>query len=265
MSLLDVSIAVKLLLLHVVLAYVTEITGSSILSAALGSMQISLIVPAFNEQVAIGDVLRAAHAYFRERGYTHEIILVDDGSTDDTAGCALRMAEQCGMALRVVRHEIKRGYGAALRTGFAEARSDILLYMDGDGQYDIRAFDQFAPLLEYCDVVSGVRVIRGDGWIRRIPSRLFRILCYVLFRVYHRDINCGFKALRRSTLDGITLTSDNFCIAVELLWKLRCKGKTVRFVPVEHRPRHGGKSSVNAGSMLRSVGELIRLRLRGSS
>lgn len=220
---------------------------------------LSVILPAYNEADNLEAVVGELRAALQALPVASEIIVVDDGSRDGTAAVADRLAGAHGV--RVITHDHNRGYGAALRSGFAAAGRDWVFFMDSDGQLDPADLAAFLPHLTDHDLVAGFRLRRMDPLHRRLYGRLFTLTARVLFGVTSRDVNCAFKLIRRSRLEQCRLTADGALINVELLWELKKLGVGPLELPVAHRPRRSGLQTGGSGRViLRAAAELFRLR-----
>jgi glycosyltransferase involved in cell wall biosynthesis len=227
---------------------------------------ISVFFPAYNDEASIAGLVADALALLPTLTDDFEVIVVNDGSTDGTARVldALARAEP---RLRVVHHEVNRGYGAALRTGFASATKEFVFYTDGDGQYDVRELLLLRPLLvDGVDIVNGYKVQRADGWQRKALGAAYNGLAHLLFSIPIRDVDCDFRLLRRRAVERVELVSSSGSICVELVHKLHRSGCVFAEVPVRHLPRTHGRSQFFT---LRRVGrtalDLLSLRLRVSA
>jgi dolichol-phosphate mannosyltransferase len=159
-----------------------------------------------------------------------------------------------------------RGYGAALRAGFHEARGDLVFYTDADLQFDIRELRYFLPLMSAADVAVGFRVYRYDAVLRCMLSWTYNRLVRVLFRVRVRDVDCSFKVMRREVFERIDLETTDFFIDTEIVAKARKWNFRIVEKGVRHYPRMAGQSTVRAGDIprtLRTVGRMwARLYVR---
>jgi hypothetical protein len=225
---------------------------------------LSLVLPAHNEednlQAVTWTALETLPGLFRDC----EIIIVDDGSTDATPRIVDRLAEEDDR-VRVIHHPQNRGYGAALRSGFAAARGDRIMFMDADRQFDIRDVTRLAPYLDEHDVVAGYRLRRRDPLPRVILGASFNTLVKALFGVWVRDIDCGFKVFRADLLRSLDLQAPGALINTEILALARRRGATIVEVGVRHHPRGGGAQSGGSPRVvLRALGETVTLwwRLR---
>jgi dolichol-phosphate mannosyltransferase len=222
---------------------------------------ISLVMPAYNEAGNIERAVRAAAEAGAQAG-THEVVVVDDGSRDATGERLAALAAELGPRLRVVRHEHNRGYGAALRTGFAAAEGDLVFYTDSDNQFDLSELAGVIPLMREWDAVLGYRIDRKDARRRLITSWVFNHLSCVVFGLSVRDLNCSFKLFRRDVLRALPLESDDFFIDTEMVVRLHRAG--FRFVErgVTHLPRLAGHSTVRLSDIPRTLMAVARMRAK---
>jgi len=229
---------------------------------------LSLVLPAFNEDANIARAVRDAAAAGALVG-DHEVVVVDDGSRDRTAAVLDELARELGPRLVVVRHPRNRGYGAALRSGFAVTRGDLVFYTDSDNQFDLTELRGFLPLMSQCDAVLGYRVDRQDPWTRRTASALFNGLSSLAFGMSVRDLNCSFKLFRGDLLRSLPLESDDFFIDTEMVARMHRGGWRCVQRGVRHFPRLAGRSTVRLRDVPRTLAAIarfwIRLRARPAS
>ena len=219
--------------------------------------ELSLFFPCHNEAENLEALVADALAALPALASRYEVILVDDGSRDDTAGVAERLVQQHGGAVRLVRHEVNRGYGGALRSGFAAARYDYLAYTDGDRQFRVA---DLARLVESAEstgspVVIGYRLQRADPPLRLIYATLYRVANRIWFGLRVRDVDCAAKLFRRDVLQNINVHSDGAFFSAELLIRLRLAGITAHEVGVPHYPRTAGSPT---GARLSVIARAVR-------
>ena len=219
--------------------------------------ELSLFFPCHNEAENLEALVADALAALPALASRYEVILVDDGSRDDTAGVAERLVQQHGGAVRLVRHEVNRGYGGALRSGFAAARYDYLAYADGDRQFRIA---DLARLVESAEatgspVVIGYRLQRADPPLRLIYATLYRVANRIWFGLRVRDVDCAAKLFRRDVLRNINVHSDGAFFSAELLIRLRLAGVNAHEVGVPHYPRTAGSPT---GARLSVIARAVR-------
>jgi dolichol-phosphate mannosyltransferase len=226
--------------------------------------RLSIVLPAFDEEANIETAVRHALEAGGRLAPPCEVIAVDDGSRDGTAAVLERLRPELGEALVVVRHGVNRGYGAALRAGFAAARGELIFYTDSDNQFDLGELEGFLPLMERCDAVLGWRIDRQDPALRRFVSGVFNRLSSLLLSVPARDLNCSFKLFEAERLRELPLVSDDFFIDTELVALLHRAGWRWEQRGVRHYPRRAGRSTVRPSDVPRTLAALGRMwqRLR---
>ncbi len=222
------------------------------------AQSISLVLPAWNEAAALPGAIAEADAALSKIADHYEIIVVDDGSRDATAACVEQIAER-NASVKLVRHEINRGYGAALRTGFKAATCDLVVFTDADRQFDLRELDRFALLSQDYQVVCGYRIDRKDSWLRCLYSRVYNLLVRTLLHLGVRDVDCALKMFQRESLQQLEITTDGFLVNSELLLQSRQLNHSLVEVGVTHRPRVEGESTVSPRHIPVVLASLLRL------
>ena len=218
---------------------------------------ISVVLPALNEQGNVSQAVDRARAAATGLANQVEVIVVDDGSTD-------RTAEEARLAgARVVSHDRNRGYGAALRSGFAAASQPWIFQMDCDNQFDPEELEKLVSLADHARVIIGVRAERADNWRRIWAGRAWNRLCRIAFGFIVSDIDCGFKLLDRAAVNGFDLRCDGAGISMEICVAARQAGLRIAQVEVRHRPREtGSPTGLRLHVVVRGLLELYRLRSR---
>ncbi|MBI4322072.1 MAG: glycosyltransferase family 2 protein [Chloroflexi bacterium] len=221
---------------------------------------ISVFFPAYNDGGTIASMVISADMICRSVTSDYEIVVVNDGSADYTPEMLEELASRY-VHLRVVHHPKNRGYGGALRSGFANATRDLVFYTDGDAQYDPREMLLLlAAMKEGVDVVNGYKIERNDPLHRKIIGRLYHNTVKLWFGLKLRDVDCDFRLMRRSVLDGIDLVSNSGVICVELMKKVQDAGFVVAEVPVHHFHRAYGISQFfNLRRVFKTLMDLARL------
>jgi glycosyltransferase involved in cell wall biosynthesis len=192
--------------------------------------QVTVVIPAFNEQEAIADVVGRV----RGRGAWREVLVVDDGSTDLTAERA------AGAGARVVRHPYNKGNGAAVKTGIREAKGDVVLLMDADGQHDPEDMARLVAGVGVHDMVIGARASKDQSATRALGNAVFRALASWLTGRLIPDLTSGFRAARRDLLVEILhLLPNGFSYPTTSCLVFMKAGYNVTFVPVTAHPRVG--------------------------
>jgi len=208
---------------------------------------VSLIIPAFNEELAVRQVTLAARELLEQQGYRVEIIVVDDGSTDRTA----RAAQFVGA--RVLQHRSNRGYGAALKTGITAATYDIIAIIDSDGTYPPKYLPAMLEELERADMVVGARVGKEVHIpFVRLPAKwvLRRLADYVSgSRI--PDLNSGLRVFRRDmAMQYFPILPNQFSFTTTITLAMLCDNYAVSYIPIDYHKRKGKSKIVpwDAGS-----------------
>jgi len=203
---------------------------------------ITAFCPCYNDGGTIASMIILMDETCRKLTDDYEIIVVDDGSSDQSR----KVLEELKVKyekLRVILHEKNKGYGGALRSGFAAAKKELIFYTDGDFQYDVTELKNLLPAMkDGVDIVNGYKIARSDPLHRKIIGRMYHFLMKLLFGFKIRDVDCDFRLIRRSVFDKVTLTYDSGIICVELIKKIQDAGFKFAEVPVSHYFRAYGKS-----------------------
>ena len=221
---------------------------------------LSIFFPAYNDAGTIASLALVAHMTARQITDDYEVIVIDDGSPDHTGELLDEMAGHFPW-LRVVHHGQNRGYGGALRSGFAAARKELVFYTDGDAQYDPRELTRlYEALTPQVDFVNGYKMGRSDPLHRVIIGRLYHWFVRTAFGLSLRDVDCDFRLMRRSVFEKVELTRSSGVICVELMKKVQDHGFRVAQVGVHHYHRSYGKSQffnfARVGRTLLDLGKL---------
>ncbi len=216
----------------------------------------------FNEEENIEAALAWAVDALECHSGGWEVIVVDDASTDRSPEIAARAAA-VDPRIRVIRHEVNRKLGGSLKTGFAAARNDLVLYMDADMPFDPDEIGRAIRALELtgADVIAGYRLDRTlEGWLRTVYSYLYNFLIGVLFGFPHRDINFSFKLVRREVLEAVELRSEGSLIDAELIVKAKNLGFVIQQLGLDYFTRTRGRSTLSSPAVIGKIlVELVRL------
>ncbi|MEI8356872.1 MAG: Undecaprenyl-phosphate 4-deoxy-4-formamido-L-arabinose transferase [Pseudomonadota bacterium] len=210
------------------------------MSKRLSSLSASF--PAHNEEDNVGPMIEDLVTALPDFAERFEVIVVDDGSRDRTFERASAIAAR-DQRVRVIRHEVNRGYGAAVWTGLASGTMDYAFFTDGDRQFDVRQVGDLIARIDGADVVVGWRLDRKDNAIRIANAHAWNGLIRNLLNVPVRDVDCAFKLFRREVLAGLEIEAGGAMFSSELLARLAARGVRIVEVPVRHLPREHGKSS----------------------
>ena len=220
---------------------------------------LSVVLPAYNEAENLEEVVTSALKALPAVTPDFEVIIVDDGSTDDTPKIANELVEKHYPRVRLFQHAANAGYGSAIRTGLTNGQYDLLFYTDTDRQFDLKELAQFAPHIHEHDLVICFRVYRYDTVLRSILSWCYNLVVRVLFRVRVRDVDCAYKLMRREVLEKLTLESSDFFIDTEIVARARKWNFRIAQRGVRHYPRLAGETTVRASDIPRTLKTVMRM------
>jgi glycosyltransferase involved in cell wall biosynthesis len=225
---------------------------------------LSVFFPAYNDAPSLPDLVRTTFEVLERHVEDYEVIVVNDGSEDNTAEVLEDLRRQYAPHLRVITHPENRGYGGALRTGLGAAKREFVFYTDGDGQYDVAELPRLLALTgPATGLVNGYKLERNDPPHRIWIGRLYNFFARLLFRIRIRDIDCDYRLIRRALLEKVHLTSTSGTICVELVRKLELSGCEVKEIGVRHYPRkHGRSQFFRVRSLAKTFLQLLRLWFR---
>ncbi|MBC7228971.1 MAG: glycosyltransferase family 2 protein [Actinobacteria bacterium] len=200
-------------------------------------LRVSLVLPVFNEEKAIGEDLEEAVATLSSTDWEWEIIVVDDGSTDGTAEIAASFPE-----VRLIRHPYNMGGGAARSTGIRHARGEVVVISDGDGTYPMRDIPRLVEALDDCEMVVGART-KEAGTLKflRVPAKfLIRKLAEFISGARIPDLNSGMRAMRRETaLPYLHMLPNGHSWVSTITLAFLTNSHPVKYVPIDYYPRKG--------------------------
>jgi glycosyltransferase involved in cell wall biosynthesis len=218
---------------------------------------LSVILPAYNEAQVIASTVSTVQSVLDGWKVDFEIIVVNDGSTDQT-GAILAALAATDPRIRFVTHTVNQGYGAALVSGFAAATRGLTFFMDADGQFDIRDLRTFFLFIDRYDAVIGYRMDRQDSWVRKLNAWGWKLLIGWVLGIYVRDVDCAFKLLHSDFLRQHPLETRGAMINAELLYTLTQAGGTYNELAVHHLPRQAGRATgAKLSVILRAFRELF--------
>jgi len=204
---------------------------------------LSVFFPAYNDSGTIASLVISAVRTAATLTPDFEVIVVNDGSRDDTPVILDELARLYPGRVRIVHHETHRGYGGALRSGFTHATKELVFYTDGDAQYNPAEMALlWARLDDGVDWVNGWKISRSDPLHRIIIGRIYHHTVRTLFGLGVRDVDCDFRLMRRRIFEVVQLEKDSGVICLEMMKKFQDAGFRVAEVPVHHYHRAYGKS-----------------------
>ena len=221
---------------------------------------ISLVIPVYNEEENIKKAVRDGLAVLSQLTRDFEIIIVESGSTDNSAAVVDQLAKENDQ-VRAIHQGAKLGLGSALKEGFGASRYEYIFYIDGDNPFRMLEFVRGLPLLQQADIVCGYRINRQETLIRALYSKVFNFLMRTLYRVKVRDVQVGFKMMRKSIFDRVRLTADSMFIDAELLIKAQKEGYRITELGVEYLGNASRKSSVTFLDVMKIARDLLRYKI----
>jgi len=226
---------------------------------AMNQQCISVVIPCYNEETSILGVLHEVSETLSARGIEHELIVIDDGSTDGTAECLAGSS----LPAKVIRHETNRGYGASLKEGIRVSRHDLVVTMDSDGQHPPENIVVLLDEAQGHDLVIGARRQQGSHHWRRPGKLLLKLMCEFLVGQRIPAINSGFRLLRKNVaLNYLHLCSEQFSFSTSITLCFLSDRLGVKFVPIDIRARQGGASQVKIKTGFSTI--MLILRIAGT-
>jgi len=219
-------------------------------------IRLSVLLPAYNEAENLEQLVIESLSVLDEIIQCYELIIINDGSSDNTLETALSLSAN-NNHVKVVNHEKNNGMGHAIKQGCAAAQYEWLLYIDADNQIKLKTIKNCFPMLEHADMVIGYRINRKDTRWRRSISHLYNKFISLFINLPIRDINCGFKLFHKDILKNISLPSRGFFLSTELALKAHSQGIQIKEFPIEHFPRLRGKSSVSFHSIILALKDIL--------
>lgn len=222
-------------------------------------VSISVFFPCYNDAEIIGKLVADADSVLKKISKDYEIIIVNDGSTDETENVLESLRKK--YPFRLVVHKKNLGYGAALKSGFRASTKKLVFYTDGDGQYDVKELPLLVSIMtKNVNFVNGIKMKRQDKPYRIFLGNLYKFFVRFTFWLPIYDPDCDFRLIRKGLLNKISLKSDSGSICIELVKKAQRAGGVFRQVSVHHFERKYGKSQFfRPLPLLRTFKELIPL------
>ncbi len=222
---------------------------------------LSVFFPAYNDAGTIASLVITSVKVAATLTPDYEVIVINDGSKDDTAKILDELARIYPAHVRIVHHQKNRGYGGALRSGFAAATKDFVFYTDGDGQYDPAEMTLlWSAMTDDVDWVNGWKISRSDPMHRIVIGRLYHHYVKMLFNLKVRDVDCDFRLMRRQIFDVVRLEKNSGVICLEMMTKFKDAGFRVAEQPVHHYHRvHGQSQFFNFPRVFRTLIDVHKL------
>jgi glycosyltransferase involved in cell wall biosynthesis len=220
-----------------------------------------MFFPAYNDAGTIASLVITAVKVAATLTDDYEVMVVNDGSQDDTAKILDELARLYPDRVRIIHHQQNRGYGGALRTGFASATKELIFYTDGDGQYDPSEVTAlWSTMTDDVDWVNGWKISRSDPLHRIVIGRIYHHFVKLLFGLKVRDVDCDFRLMRRRIFEVVHLEKNSGVICVEMMRKFQDGGFRVAEHAVHHYHRaHGQSQFFNFRRVGRTLIDLMKL------
>ncbi|NNE43154.1 MAG: glycosyltransferase family 2 protein [Gemmatimonadetes bacterium] len=208
---------------------------------------VTMVIPAYNEEGGIGPVLTELRALLDKSGIDAEILVVDDGSADNTARDAM------AAGARVLQHRNNRGYGSSLKTGIAAAKNEVICITDADGTYPAEYIPEMLDLIGTADMVVGARIGANVKipLIRKPAKWLLNQLANYVSGAKIPDLNSGLRMFRREVVTQyFPILPSQFSFTTTITMAMHCDSYAVKYIPIDYRPRTGKSKIVpwDAGS-----------------
>lgn len=221
---------------------------------------LSIFFPAYNESQNIAATIHDALTYAPKVAEEFEIIVIDDGSTDETAAIVADIAKT-NPSIRLVRHTQNKGYGAAVKTGLKNAKYPWIFFTDADRQFHFDELPHFVSLREKAEVIVGRRLKRRDPILRIILAQiLLKYWNLLLFGLWMKDVDCAYKLIPTKYVKKMTLVTESAITVTEMMVKLKRMGLTFYETPVTHFSRRKGiQTGSNPRVIFRAFAESFKL------
>lgn len=225
---------------------------------------LSIFFPFLNDWGTVGSLVALAASTADKLTDDWEIIIVNDGSTKENRKAlemVVKRLNEIIKRVRIIDHKENMGYGGALRTGFREAKKDLIFYTDCDAQYDPRELEKLYQVMEEnVDMVNGYKIKRSDPIHRIVAGRVYHYVVKFAFQLPIRDTDCDFRLVRKEVFQKVKLLENTGTICVELVKKIDHYGYNIAEIPVHHFWRTSGKSQFfNFGRLAKTATNLVKL------
>ncbi len=220
---------------------------------------ISLFFPVYNDEKTVRRVTEKAIKLLTSLSTQFEIIIINDGSPDKSGEIADQLSKECEN-VRVIHHEVNKGYGSAIRTGLSNAKYPWIFFTDGDDEYDVFDFLKLYRLKDYYDLIITFRYVKAYSGKRQFISGVYNMVLRWLFRTNYRDISTGLRMIRKSLVEQLVLQSTSPFIGAELTIRTMLKGYRVGEVGIQTFPREFGKgASTSLKNIMATIKDMLRI------
>lgn len=204
--------------------------------------EISLFLPVYNEQEVIKQTIQDSQKVIKKIAKKYEILVINDGSSDKTPEIVKGLIKK-DKNIRMITHSPNKGYGGAIKAGLKNSKYKNVAFIDSDGQFKFKEITAFLPHIGKYDLIIGYRIVRNDPFHRKVNALIWKIWMWLLFGLWVKDTDCGFKVIKRDVCQKITCTTESAITEAEFLIRAKQAGYSFKEVGVHHYPRAGGKST----------------------
>jgi glycosyltransferase involved in cell wall biosynthesis len=220
---------------------------------------ITIFFPVYNDENTIVTMVEKCLSVLQEIANCYEVIIVNDGSPDNSGKVADEMAKK-HEHVRVIHHTQNKGYGAAIKTGMENANYEWICFTDGDDEYDIEDLRKMIRLKDYYDLIITFRYVKLYSTIRVFISSIYNKIFRLVFRTNYRDISTGLRLMRKSVFNELSIISDSPFIGAEITLRTMLKGFRVGEMGIQTFPREFGKgASVSPKNILRTIKDMRKV------
>lgn len=222
---------------------------------------LTLCFPLYNEAANLPTLIESADKIGRTIAHNYEIILINDGSSDNSA--QILQSYRQNSHIKIIHHKKNYGYGRAIRSGIQASTKKWFFFSDADNQFDLQELKQFLPHIQNHQILTGYRQNRADPTFRKLYARLWITLIKTTLKIHLKDLNCAFKLFKSDHLKSLKLSSDGALINAEIFYKLKPQQLSLIELPVTHRQRlHGEPTGGNLKVVIKAFRELIQLKIK---
>lgn len=202
---------------------------------------ISAFFPIYNDEGTVELMAKKMEEMLKKHANEYEIIIVDDKTPDNAGKIADELAKK-NKRIRVIHHEVNKGYGGALKSGLYNSKYELIFYTDGDAQYDVYEMPKLLEYIDKYDVVNGYKTNRADKKYRKIMGEMYNWVMHIMFDLKVKDVDCDFRLFHKYVFDHVNIESNSGLVCVEMMKRTQDNGFTIKNVPVKHYPRLHGQS-----------------------
>ena len=222
---------------------------------------LSVFFPVYNEEANLDILLRQALEILPKVARRFEILVINDGSNDNSPAIAKRFEKKYPQ-IRLISHQKNLGYGEVLKTGIKESQYEWIFWMDSDLQFDLNEIPNFVQHSTKNKVIIGYRSKRAEGLKRHVNASIFRLYINLLFRLHVKDIDCAFKLIKASELKNLKLLSGSAFTSAEILYRLKKRRLKFQEIPVQHYKRlYGQATGANWRVIVKACVEALKIYL----